>query len=256
MTKDDGLTSVLAGTTGHAYTITVTNSGPSDADSVRLDDVVPAALSAGSPSADTGGDCTASLGNTIACSLPASLAPGATWTITVPYAVGAAVPAQTVSNTATATSAENPAGVSASDATDITTSADLGVTIDDGLASVTAGDGLTHAYTVTVSNGGPSDATAVGLTLGWPAVFSQGSVTPVAGELRPDRRRARPHLQPGHDRGRRERHGQRRLHRPGQPPRRPARPRPRPSAARPSTRSPPTTARPMRRPSSRPPSWS
>ena len=48
VTKDDGQTSVLAGTSGHAWTISVTDSGPSDADSVRLDDVVPAALSAGS----------------------------------------------------------------------------------------------------------------------------------------------------------------------------------------------------------------
>ena len=57
---------------------------------------VPAALTAGSPSADLGGDCSGSVGNTIACDLPASLAPGATWTITVPYTVGSDVPAQTV----------------------------------------------------------------------------------------------------------------------------------------------------------------
>ena len=123
MTKDDGQASVLAGTAGHAWLITVTNSGPSDADSVRLDDAVPAALSAGSPSADRGADCSASAGNTIACSLPASLAPGATWTISVPYAVGSGVPAQTVTNTAVATSAENPAGVSATDQTDVTIAA-------------------------------------------------------------------------------------------------------------------------------------
>ena len=64
-------------------------------------------------------------------------------------------------------------------------SADLAVTIDDGQASVTAGDGLTHAYTITVSNGGPSDATPVGLTLGWPAVFSQGAVSPSQGSCAP-----------------------------------------------------------------------
>ena len=34
VTKDDGLASVVAGTSGHAYTISVTNPGPSDADSV------------------------------------------------------------------------------------------------------------------------------------------------------------------------------------------------------------------------------
>ena len=116
----DGQTSVPAGTTGWAYTISVTNQGPSDADTVRVDDAVPAAVTAGGPSADLGGDCTASAGNTIACSLPASLTPGATWTITVPYAVPAATAAQTVTNTALATSAENPAGVTAADPTDVT----------------------------------------------------------------------------------------------------------------------------------------
>ncbi|MGZ3586355.1 MAG: hypothetical protein ACXVAP_03805, partial [Candidatus Limnocylindrales bacterium] len=123
VTKDDGLATVAAGTGGHAYTITVTNGGPSDADSVVLDDTVPPAFSAGTPSADLAGDCTGSVGNTIHCSLPASLAPGASWTITVPYSVGPAVPAQTVANTATATSAENPLGVAATDLTDVTPSA-------------------------------------------------------------------------------------------------------------------------------------
>ena len=93
--------------------------------------------------------------------------------------------------------------------------ADLGVAVSDGLASVVAGDGLTHGYTITVSNGGPSDATAVSLAAVWPTGFSQGARQPVAGQLRAGRRRTRLRLRPGHHRGRRERHGQRRLHRPG-----------------------------------------
>ena len=98
-TKDDGQASVVAGTGGHAYTITVTNSGPSDADSVVVDDAVPAAFTAGSPSADLGGDCTR-LGRQRDPLQPAGQPrPGATWTISVPYAVGAGVPAQTVTNT-------------------------------------------------------------------------------------------------------------------------------------------------------------
>ncbi len=118
--KDDGQSSVTAGDgLGHAYTITVTNQGPSDADTVRIDDTVPAAVIAGSPTADLAGDCTASAGNTIGCTLPASLAPGATWTISVPYTVAASVPAQTVTNLAVASSAENPGGQSAADQTDV-----------------------------------------------------------------------------------------------------------------------------------------
>ncbi len=186
ITKDDGQTSVTAGDgLTHAYTIIVTNQGPSDADAVRLDDTVPAALTAGIPTADLAGDCTSSAGNTIGCTLPASLAPGASWTISVPYTVVASVPAQTVTNLAVAASAENPGGQSAADQTDVVLSADLGVTVDDGLAGVTAGDGLTHTSTITVTNGGPSDAGAVGLGVAWPAAFSQGLVSPSQGSCAP-----------------------------------------------------------------------
>jgi uncharacterized repeat protein (TIGR01451 family) len=185
VTKDDGQTSVAAGTSGHAYTIAVTNNGPSDADTLFVDDAVPAALSAGNSSADLAGDCSGSAGNTIHCTLPANLAPGATWTITVPYSVGSSVAAQTVSNTASATSDENPAGVVALDATDIVASADLGVSVDDGLASVTAGDGLSHAYLITIGNAGPSDATSVSLTDTWPSGFSQGTISPSQGSCGP-----------------------------------------------------------------------
>ncbi len=184
--KDDGLASAVAGDgLSHAYTVTVSNAGPSDADSVALDDVVPAALTVGTPSADLGGDCTGSLGNTIACALPASLAVGATWTVTVPYTVGPGATPGTVTNTARATSAENPGGITGSDATAIVGSGDLAVSVSDGLASVVAGDGLTHAYTIIVTNGGPSDATLVSLTDSWPAAFSQGAISPSQGSCGP-----------------------------------------------------------------------
>ena len=147
----------------------------------------PGAFTAGVPSADLGGDCTASIGNTIACTLPASLAAGATWTITVPYTVGAAVTRpdrhqhrrrherrepRRRQRGATSTDVDRPAPTSA-------------VTVSDGLASVTAGDGLTHGYTITVTNGGPSDATAVSLTVTWPSGFSQGTISPSQGSCAP-----------------------------------------------------------------------
>ena len=62
-----------------------------------------------------------------------------------------------------------------SDATTVTASADLGLTVTDGLATVVAGDGIAHGYTISVTNAGPSDATTVGLTVGWPTGFSQGA---------------------------------------------------------------------------------
>ncbi len=184
VTVTDGQASVTAGTGGYAYTITVTNGGPSDAHGVVLDDGVPGAFTVGLPSADLGGDCSGSVGNTVTCLLPADLAPGATWTISVPYAVAPSVLPQTVTDTVLATSAEDPAGQTASDATDVVTAADLGVTVTDGLASVAAGTGG-YGYTITVTNGGPSDAAAVTLSVSWPAGFSQGAVSPSQGTCSP-----------------------------------------------------------------------
>jgi hypothetical protein len=63
--------------------------------------------------------------------------------------------------------------------------ADLGVTVDDGLTTVAAGDGLTHLTTIIVGNAGPSDATAVGLVVTWPAGLTQGLVTPSQGTCLP-----------------------------------------------------------------------
>ncbi len=78
---------------------------------------MPGAISVGTPSADLGGDCSGSVGNLVQCTLPVSLGVGATWTITVPYDVALAVSSQTITNTATASSDEDPAGVSAADVT-------------------------------------------------------------------------------------------------------------------------------------------
>ncbi len=185
VSKTDGLTSVVRGTGGHAYMIAITNNGPSDADSVELSDVVPAAMTAGVPSADLGGDCSASSGNSIVCGLPASLAVGATWTVTVPYGVDASAMTGSAVNTATVVSDENSIGQGASDATEVTGVADLALTKDDGVTTVTAGDGVTYTYTMIVENAGPSDATGVVLTDTWPTGFSQGTITPTQGGCAP-----------------------------------------------------------------------
>jgi uncharacterized repeat protein (TIGR01451 family) len=86
---------------------------------------------------------------------------------------------------ATALSDENPAGESASDDTDVTPEADLAVTVSDGQALVTAGDGLTHGYLITVTNFGPSDATSVTLADEWPSGFVRGAVIPSQGTCSP-----------------------------------------------------------------------
>ena len=215
VTKTDGHSAVTAGGAGAIYTITITNAGPSDADSVAVTDSVPAPLIAAAPSADLGGDCSASVGNVISCSLPVSLAVGGTMTVGIPYAVPANAAIQTVSNSVVVMSDENPTGVTATDLTAVGTVADLAVSVSDGATTVTAGDGLTWTYLVTVTNAGPSDAAAVTVTATWPADFSHGQITPSQGSLRPDRRGARRRLQPGHPGGRIDGRRQSRLHRPG-----------------------------------------
>ncbi len=112
VTKDDGLASVV----GRHAPATPTRSpsptpGPPTPTTWSSTTACPAALSAGSPSADLGGRLhRLARQRRSTAALPASLAPGATWTISVPYAVAASVAAQTVSNTAIATSDENPGG--------------------------------------------------------------------------------------------------------------------------------------------------
>ena len=125
--------------------------------------------------------------------------------------------------------------------------ADLAVSVSDGLASVVAGDGLTHAYTITVTNGGPSDATAVSLTDSWPSGFSQGAISPSQGSCSPIGAGPDFSCGLGTIAAGGERHRERRLHRRRPRPTRASRPRPRAVAARSSTRRRPTTARPTRR---------
>src|SRR6266446_575687 len=54
---------------------------------------------------------------------------------------------------------------------------DLSVTNTDAVTAVTAGDGVTYTYTITVSNSGTVAATGVTLTDSWPSAFSHGPIT-------------------------------------------------------------------------------
>jgi len=94
-----------AGTSGHAFTISVTNSGASDADHVTVSDIVDSRLTV---TAVASGDfACGAVSQTINCTL-AHLAAGSTKSVTVTYSVGP-VNAATVSNTASVTSDEVPA---------------------------------------------------------------------------------------------------------------------------------------------------
>ena len=169
------------------YTITVTNAGPSDAQTVTLTDQLPPnttfvsfaqttgpAFTAATPPAGGAGTVTATA---------ATLAAGATATFTLVVNVNAGTPLNTVlSNTATAGAATadvNALNNSGTATTSVATAADLRVTATDTPDPVRANGLLT--YTITVSNTGPSGATTVTLTDQIPANTTFVSFAQTAG---------------------------------------------------------------------------
>jgi uncharacterized repeat protein (TIGR01451 family)/fimbrial isopeptide formation D2 family protein len=143
-----------------AYTLTVTNHGPSDAAlPLTVTDPVPAPLILVSASGGSAWDCTVSSGNDVSCVALAPLPAGDTAaTISVVVSTLSSQTATSVTNTASVTSATSDpdeSNNSSSDPTSIVTSADLWVTKTH-QGTFTAGtDG---SYLIAVGNLGPSDA--------------------------------------------------------------------------------------------------
>jgi uncharacterized repeat protein (TIGR01451 family) len=155
------------------YTVTVTNNGPSGAASVSVADPTPAGLTFVSNS----GSCTTAY----PCAL-GTMTNGQSATITSTYSTAPSF-AGSVTNTATVSSATgDPAAAnnSATKTTTVTASADLAIT-KSGPPSSAAGSPL--VYTITVTNNGPSDATAVSVADPTPAgtsfVSNTGACTTV-----------------------------------------------------------------------------
>ncbi len=146
-----------------SYNITVTNSGPNGAVNATLDDTLPGNMTFVSLVAPTGWTCSTPApgsGGTISCSNP-SLAPTAGEFFTLVGHVPPATPVGTIyTNTATVeatTSDPNTNNNSSSATTGVTEpNADLGVTKLASASQVPPDSDLT--YTITVTNGGPSNA--------------------------------------------------------------------------------------------------
>jgi uncharacterized repeat protein (TIGR01451 family) len=163
---DDGVPSVVSGTTT-SYTITVTNNGPASSAAALLTDPLAPGL------AKSAVNCGAAPGQCVTPPTVAELesgafvlplmAPGATYQLQVVAQVTAAT--GSVTNIATVapgagSSDTNPANDVSSDIDLVTPApvvADLSVTVTDGVSSVTAGAPVT--YTITVSNAGPNGVT-------------------------------------------------------------------------------------------------
>jgi uncharacterized repeat protein (TIGR01451 family) len=168
ITKTDGVTTATPGGSV-TYTITASNSGPSDA-SGMVSDTFPASLTCTWTCVGAGGGtCTASgsgnIGDTT--NLPA----GGSVTYTASCTISASATG-TLSNTATVTAPggvtdPTPGNNSATDSDTLSPQADLSVSKTDSPDPVPVGTNLT--YTITVTNAGPSDAAGASLTDSLPA---------------------------------------------------------------------------------------
>jgi uncharacterized repeat protein (TIGR01451 family) len=185
ITKTDSADPVAPGDS-FTYTITVTNAGPDDATGVVVTDPVPSELTVTAVASSGSGACIAA-SNLVTCSID-PLAVGVAWTITVLVDVPLDATPGTVTNTATVAAAgdTDPSNDSASETTTIGAvvgSADLFVTKTINDPSPHEGD--TVAYTVTVTNNGPDDATGVQLTDLLPAGLTFVSDSPTQGTYHP-----------------------------------------------------------------------
>jgi uncharacterized repeat protein (TIGR01451 family) len=163
VSKSGPLTAVAG--TNVTYTIVVSNSGPSNAANVSLTDAVPVNATFVSASQNSGPtfSCTnppPGGSGTMTCTI-ASLAPGApaTFSMTVhinPGAVGAAI--NNTANVSTTSTDSNQGNNTSTVVTTGTGNADLSI-VKTAAAAAVAGTNLT--YNITVTNNGPSDATAV-----------------------------------------------------------------------------------------------
>jgi uncharacterized repeat protein (TIGR01451 family)/fimbrial isopeptide formation D2 family protein len=135
------------------YGLTVTNAGPSTADTLSVTDTLPAGMTAVSI-AGTGWTCTLS---SLTCVRP-SLDPGAT-VITVVAKVASSVAEGTVlHNAAQVQWLENGAPRTASDGSDVTVRAVADLALAKVAVSPQVNAGDTAAFTLSVQNLGPSDA--------------------------------------------------------------------------------------------------
>lgn len=153
-----------------AYTVTVTNNGPDPSTgSTEVAITLPSGATAGSASG-SGWVCNAPAGGVITCSSNATIGSGGSFPVitvsmTAPAAPGSAQNSATVSSLTDA----NPGNNVGSATTNVVAQADLSIT-KTGPASAASGQNV--AYTIVVTNNGPSTATGVTVSDPTPAQMS------------------------------------------------------------------------------------
>lgn len=173
VTKTTPASSVYAGE-NLTYTITTTNTGPSDALAATMTDTLPAYLSL--VSIDDTTSCTVT-GADITCAY-GTLTPGATRTVhvTVQVAPTRTAPATNAADVTTTTPDPNPANDHSQVTTPVVPRADVSLTKTASGTDFEGGDTVT--YTIVARNDGPSTATGVTVTDPLPTDLSFVSVVP------------------------------------------------------------------------------
>lgn len=164
--KSDGAATYTPGTTA-LYTVTISNAGPSTADSIALTDILPAGVTlAGTPTCIVAGDASCgtiggSAGDSAVAVAGASLAPGGGHALAyqLPVRFASDMTSDPLVNTSTVTAPADPVPRTASDSDTLAARVDLALTKTDARAIYTPG--TTATYTLTLRNAGPSDASGV-----------------------------------------------------------------------------------------------
>ncbi|WP_339870323.1 isopeptide-forming domain-containing fimbrial protein, partial [uncultured Algoriphagus sp.] len=166
ITKTASASTVLAGGE-FSYTISVANTGQSDATDLTITDALPAGLSF--ISADNGGVNNA---GTISWTVP-TLAAGASIDLNLTVMVNADVAAGTqISNVAIVSSPDDPDSPKESDPEVVTVEKDVDLEITKTASASTVLAGGEFSYTISVTNTGQSDATDLTITDALPAGLS------------------------------------------------------------------------------------
>ena len=178
VTKTDSPDPASVGST-LTYIVTVSNSGPSAANAVVLTDTLPASVTFATAEPSQG-SCSQASG-VVTCDL-GTINNGANATVTITVTPKEAAGGTTITNTASVTATQDDTDTtnnSASQNTVVGEKIDLTVKLTDSPDPVLVGNILT--YVVTVTNNGPSQATAVVMTGTLPSNVTFGAATPSQG---------------------------------------------------------------------------
>ncbi|NUL46232.1 DUF11 domain-containing protein [Cellulosimicrobium funkei] len=157
------------------YTVDVTNNGPSSAENAVLTDTLPDGFSIGEVAAVDGGVCTVTAPD-VRCTWDA-LEPGATTTVTLEVTVDPDAPAGAVINTAAVASpADDADETNNSGSATVVVEQEADVAVEKSATPNPGVPGTEEAYTVTVTNNGPSMARGATVTDALPTGFTDAVV--------------------------------------------------------------------------------